>query len=242
MRCKSYSGIRTFERGPRKFSIDALIFFHNYSRVEHAPDTQQPLMEVIMPDSILYSWIVLPAIICFARIIDVSIGTLRLILISKGYRLWAPLLGFLEVLVWVTAIVQIMKNLNNPACYLGYATGFALGNYLGMWLEEKLSLGTVMIRIVTQKDASRLISYLAQRKIGVTTVAAEGAFAPVKVIFTIANRTELSEILNKIKEFNPNAFYSVEDIRFVSEGVFPAKTPLHRRAYQFMSRHRRKGK
>ncbi|MBN1356556.1 DUF2179 domain-containing protein [bacterium] len=190
----------------------------------------------------LFDWLILPMLICLARIIDVSIGTIRVIFVSKGFRYWAPLLGFFEVLIWILVIAQIMKNLNNPASYIGYALGFAIGNYVGIILESKLSIGMVMVRIITSRDASALIEYLKSRMLGVTSIQAEGAFEKVHVIFTIIKRSDYKSLTGKIREYNPQAFYSVEDIRFASEGVFPLGASSRNRLNYSVFRLFRKGK
>ena len=76
----------------------------------------------------LYVFFLLPLLIFLARICDVTIGTMRIIMVSKGKKLLAPVLGFFEVLIWVMAIGKIMQNLSNPVCYIAYAGGFAIGN------------------------------------------------------------------------------------------------------------------
>ena len=171
-----------------------------------------------MQDSALFAWVLLPALIFCARIFDVSIGTVRVIFIARGYRLYAPILGFFEVLIWLIAIGQIMKNLNNVACYLAYASGYATGTYVGIWLEGKLSLGQVIVRVITRLDASELVKALRRQDYMITTVNTEGAMGPVKLIFSVLQRQSLKEYIGIIRHYNPRAFYSVEDVRFVSEG------------------------
>ena len=100
----------------------------------------------------LFSWVVLPLIIVFARVIDVTLGTLRIIFVSRGDRTIAPILGFFETLIWVVVISQIMQNLNNPMTYIAYALGFALGNYIGISVEDKLAIGHLVVRIFVTKD------------------------------------------------------------------------------------------
>ncbi|MBN2614749.1 MAG: DUF2179 domain-containing protein [Bacteroidales bacterium] len=170
------------------------------------------------------SYIAIPVLICLARIIDVSIGTLRVIFLTKGYKLIAPVLGFFEILIWLTAIGQVMQNLTDIVNYLAYAVGFAIGNYVGIKIEQKLALGIVAVRIVTRKEAYDLIGFLKSANFGVTVIPAEGATGPVHVLFTIIKRTRLYEVVGYIKKYNPKAFYTVEDIRFVSEGIFPKKS------------------
>ncbi len=193
-------------------------------------------------DSTVFTWVVLPILIFLARVGDVSIGTIRLIFISRGYRLVAPLLGFLEVLIWLLAIRQIMQNLANPACFIGYAGGFAVGTYAGMVLEARLAMGTLLIRLITRKDARELIDHLREGGYGVTVVDAEGSSGNVHIIFTVIQRVDLDEVVKILRRFNPKAFYTVEDIRSVSEGVFPMRRTRNRPGYLIFFGLRRKEK
>lgn len=171
----------------------------------------------------LYTWIILPLLIFAARVIDVSMGTVRVIFISRGFKYLAPIVGFFEILVWLLAIGQIMKNLSNPLCYIAYAGGFAMGNYVGMCIAEKLSLGVVLIRVVTRKDALPLVECLRAADYGVTSIDGHGVSGEVRVVFTIVPRREVDNVVELVKEFNPKAFYSVEEIGFVEKGIFPPK-------------------
>ena len=185
-------------------------------------------MDATFFESNLYLYLVLPLLIFFARIIDVSLGTMRIILVSKGQRIIAPILGFFEVFIWIIAIGQIMGNINNFACYFGYAAGFATGNYVGMRLEEHLAMGNLIIRVISQKDGNVLIKNLNIRGYGATMVEGEGSLGKVQLIYSIVKRDDLKEVVGIIQEFNPKAFYSIEDIRKVSAGIFPAKSPLNK--------------
>ncbi len=179
--------------------------------------------DTLLLSSGLYAWFVLPALIFIARVADVSIGTVRVIFVARGLKYVAPIIGFFEVLIWLLAIGQIMKNLSNPVCYIAYAGGFAMGNFVGIWIAEKLSIGVVLIRVVTKKDASELVEYLKSGEYGVTSVDGHGAAGEVKVVFTIVPRREAQSVVELIKRFNPKAFYSIEEVGFVEKGIFPAK-------------------
>lgn len=168
------------------------------------------------------NYFVIPCLICIGRIIDVSLGTLRIIFVSRGLRFLAPAVGFFEILIWLIAIGQIMQNLDNVVNYFAYAAGFSLGNYFGIILEEKIAMGKNVIRIVVQHDASLLISFLRGNGFSVTVVRGEGAKGAVHILFIVIRRSQLPFIVSNIKHFHPNAFYTIEDIRFVSGGVFPA--------------------
>ena len=170
-----------------------------------------------------FTWIVLPALIFLARICDVSLGTIRVIFVSRGFRNLAPFLGFFEISIWLFAIGQIMRDINDISIYLAYAAGFATGTYVGIALEGRLSLGTVLVRVITGQDSSGLIAALKEAAYGLTTHAADGAQGPVTIVFTVVKRKDLPRVVGIIREFNPHAFYSVEDVRHASEGVFPAR-------------------
>jgi uncharacterized protein YebE (UPF0316 family) len=171
-------------------------------------------------NSWVFTWLALPLLIFIARVMDVSIGTLRLIFVSKGYKIYAPILGFFEVIIWLLAIGQIMQHLDNFMCYLAYGLGFATGNYVGILLEQKMSLGAVVLRVIPKKDTSSLLEHLRSANFGVSAVDIEGMTGKSKMLFMIVKRKHLNEVLEIIHSYNPNAFYTIEDVKSVSEGYF----------------------
>ncbi|MBI9062192.1 MAG: DUF2179 domain-containing protein [Marinilabiliaceae bacterium] len=175
-------------------------------------------------DSFAITYIAIPALIFIARVADVSIGTIRIVFISKGLKVLAPLLGFFEILIWLLAMSKIFENLDNWFYFIAYAGGFAMGNYLGLKIEERLALGYVNIRIITQKSGMDLIQKLSDNGYGVTYMNAHGSKGQVNVIYCILKRKDVSQITALIKEFNPKAFYTLEDIRFANLGVFPSRS------------------
>lgn len=169
-------------------------------------------------DPFWMEWALIPLLIFFARLIDVSMSTIRIILIVNEKRVAASVLSFLEMFVWLVAVTQTLKNLSNVMCYIAFAGGFAVGTYIGMLIEKKLSMGIVLIRITTtEKDGNQLISFLKQHKFRITSVNAEGNFGKTNIIFTIVMRKEMNSVIEVIKQFNPNAFYTVENIRYVND-------------------------
>jgi uncharacterized protein YebE (UPF0316 family) len=170
----------------------------------------------------LPSWLPLPILIFLAELCVVTLCTMRMIFISRGRKLLAPMVGFFEITIWLFAIGQIMKNLNDLACYVGFAAGFTLGNFLGLFIETKLALGSLVVRIVTHRDARELFDRLRESQFGLTLVEAEGATGPVTVILTIIHRRQLAEVVSLIKAFDPRTFYSVEDVQSAASGIFPA--------------------
>ena len=192
-------------------------------------------------NSDVFRWVILPILIFLARLTDVSLGTLRIIFISRGIKYLAPLIGFVEINIWLLAIGQIMGNLNNNTpnsivCSFAYAGGFAIGNLVGILIEEKLSIGLVLVRLIIRHDTKELIEYLKSENYGVTTHDAEGVKGPVKIIFAVIRRRDLHSVIDRVEQLHPHAFYSVEDVRSVGEAVMP----LHR--HRSLFRWQRRGK
>ncbi|MBN1183100.1 MAG: DUF2179 domain-containing protein [Bacteroidales bacterium] len=171
-------------------------------------------------ESPAFTYVVLPLLIFLARIVDVSMGTVRIILVSKGMKRWVPFIAFFEILIWIVAITRIMKHLDNWVCYIAYAGGFATGNYIGMIIEEKLAMGHGLVRIITKKAADELIERLRKSGYGTTVLDAQGADGAVAVIFVIVDRKNIKEVIGFVKEFNPQALYTIEDIRYVNKNIF----------------------
>ena len=177
-------------------------------------------------ESNLYIWIGLPLLVFFARVIDVSLGTLRIIFISRGKKYLAPLLGFVEVFIWIAVVAQIVRGVNDLAAYFAYAAGFAAGNFVGMFIEERLAIGTQVIRIIVPSGADELTTNLSAAGYGVTSVDGQGANGPVKLIYTVVKRKDISIVLAVIQRTHPHAFLSIEDVRSTQEGIFPVQTSI----------------
>ncbi len=177
----------------------------------------------VSSQSYLFAWVILPILIFLSRIADVSIGTVRVILVSRRLKYLAPVAGFFEVLIWILVIGQIMKNLSSPICYVAYAGGFAAGNFIGILIAEKLSIGMVLVRVIFPKKANGLIDRLRERHYGVTSIDGQGASGPVQILFTVVPRREVYTVVELVKESNPEAFYSIEDVDHVERGVFPTR-------------------
>lgn len=193
-------------------------------------------MTVDFLNSDIFAWVVLPILIFLARICDVSIGTLRLIFVSKGFKFIAPLLGFFEVIIWLVAVSQIMKHLDNVICYVAYGGGFAMGNYIGMYLEEKLSIGSVILRVIPKSDTTELILALRAQNFGLTVVDAEGGQGKVKIIFSVIKRENVAQFVSVLNEYNPHAFYTIEEVKAVNEGVFKNNRKSMMKAFGFINK------
>lgn len=174
----------------------------------------------------IYAWVILPLLIFLARIGDVSMETIRVIYISRGIKFLAPIIAFFEIIIWLLAMEVVMSDLSNIANFFAYAFGFATGTYVGLVIEERLSIGTVILRIVTTEESTEAIaSFLESEHFGVTYLDAHGSRGDVRMILSLVNRSDVPRITRQIEQVNPRAFFSIEDVRYVNQGVFRPKNP-----------------
>ena len=169
-----------------------------------------------------YPWL-LPVMIFFGRICDVTLGTLRIIFVSKGEKYTAPSVGFFEVFIWVVIISQIFSQANSLVAYVAYAAGYAAGNYVGILVENRIAFGYQLLRVYTKKEALELIKVLNSKDIGATFVKGEGAISQVHIVEIVIGRKSLNEVIGIISDFDSKVFYLVEDIRYKKEGIFTLK-------------------
>ncbi len=173
----------------------------------------------------VYPW-VLPFIIFFGRIIDVTLGTLRIIFVSKGAKNIAPIIGFVEVFIWIVIISQILSRANDMVSYLSYAGGYATGNYVGILIENRIAYGILLCRIYTQKNGMELVQTLNQVNFGATMTHGTGSTNEVDIIETVVDRKEMKKLASILTEFDTNIFYVVEDVRTRKNGIFPKRKTI----------------
>jgi uncharacterized protein YebE (UPF0316 family) len=163
----------------------------------------------------------LPLIIAL-RLVDVSLGTVRIIMLSRRYRLLPAVIGFVEVFTWLVAATMVFSDLNSPPRMLAYAGGFGLGTYLGATLESWLAVGNTMMRVVSPSASPQVDVALRKAGFAVTVVNADGRDGEVRLAFTIIPRRRTREALNIVHDLDPAAFITLQDIETV--------TPRERRA------------
>ncbi|MDR2816684.1 MAG: DUF5698 domain-containing protein [Proteiniphilum sp.] len=173
----------------------------------------------------VYPWL-LPFIIFFGRIIDVTLGTLRIIFVSKGAKNIAPVIGFVEVFIWIVIISQILSRANDIVSYLSYAAGYATGNYVGILIENRIAYGILLCRIYTQKNGKELVQILNKLNIGATMTHGTGSTNEVDIIETVVDRKEMKTLARLLAEFDSNIFYVVEDVRTKKNGIFPKRRTI----------------
>lgn len=175
----------------------------------------------------VFSFVLLPLLIFCARILDVSINTVRIIYVLGGRKFTSTLLGFFESFIWLMAIRQIFEHLDNWMCYVAYPAGFAAGIFVGMIIEEKIAYGKVIVRIITRKDISSLLAYLKKEYFRYTYVKAEGPDGQENLVFTVLPRENLEQLLQMLKETLPTAFYTVEKVNRAAESGAVVEQTTH---------------
>lgn len=165
----------------------------------------------LVPDTLV------PVLIFASRILDVSMGTIRIIFVNRGMKGIAATLGFFEVFIWITVVAKIISNMDNWVLYVAYAGGFAAGNYIGIFIEQKLKVGTQVFRIISQKNPTDFIKLLTRSKLKSTVLKAQGSNGEENVIFTVVKRKQAGHVIKWIREFDADAFYSIEDVKFASD-------------------------
>ena len=165
--------------------------------------------------------VLIPLLVFGARVIDVSLETLRIILLARGGRFIVPTIAFIEIIFWVVSLGLVVNDFTNPIYLLSYAAGFATGNYVGILLEERLAMGVCILRVITSREDRSLIDAIRATGYGVTVVAAEGLQGPCTIFYSVVRRYDLLRITEMVEEMSPSAFCTIEDVRSTTRGTFP---------------------
>ena len=166
-----------------------------------------------------HPWLLAMAIFC-ARILDVSLGTVRTITVVRGFRFMAAFIGFFEVMIWIMAAGQVLRHVDQWYMVIAYAGGFATGNIVGIFLEERLALGNVMVRVISETPDFSLADRLAEEGYAVTSL--QGLSHPerfVEIILLAEERRKIPNLLKFLDQVDPKASYTIEDLRSVHQSM-----------------------
>jgi len=181
----------------------------------------------------------IPPLIFLARICDVSIGTIRIIAVMRGYRALAVALGFFESLIWIFAVSTVISYIKESwVTVIAYAGGYATGTLLGIVIEGLLALGSQMIRVVNTDRNYSVTAWLRESGYNVTQVAALSSMGSAELCFLVVPRRRTKAVIGEIVEYCPQAFITVEDIRSATNGSFiyrdpPSEIPAWKRIIKF---------
>jgi uncharacterized protein YebE (UPF0316 family) len=152
------------------------------------------------------------------RLVDVSLGTIRIVLLTRGSGWKAGLVGFVESLTWVFAVSQVLKNLDDPVLMVGFAAGFGAGTYLGVTIEGWLAMGTKIVRIVAPVESPQSAPALREQGFAVTVLNGEGLQGDVRLALCVVPRRQLKKVLQIVYSVNPGAFVTFEQVRLPPSG------------------------
>ncbi len=152
------------------------------------------------------------ALVFVMRVIDVSINTVRIVVMMRGQIRLAALLGFFESLFWITAASLVFANLGNPIRAVAFAAGFATGVLVGGFVERRIAMGTAFVRVVAPLDSLQVAPRLREEGFPVTVVNAHGRDGEVRLSFLVTPRKQVTRALTIVREVNPEAFVTVEEV------------------------------
>ncbi len=161
-------------------------------------------------------------LVFLARVVDVSLGTLRVMFLVQGRSALAFLLGFCEIVVWVTVVTAVIQNVREkPVLGIFFALGFATGNVVGIAAERKLALGTLILKVITRRAGQKIADRLRRDGLRVTTFEGQGMRGPVTELYIVCRRRQMATILAVVREEDREAFYITESAREVSQPPEP---------------------
>jgi uncharacterized protein YebE (UPF0316 family) len=161
-------------------------------------------------------------LIFILRVLDMSLDTLRVLVVMRGRKGIAWVLGFFQALIFVLAISSVLKNLDNPLNIIGYAAGFATGNVVGMWIEERLAIGHIHLNVVSSRLGTAIAERMRGEGFAVTEIPARGKDGMVSLLNISVLRRYVNQVHKIVNEVDPSAFITAEDVRPVRRGFWRA--------------------
>ena len=163
-------------------------------------------------------------IVFVARCLDISLATIRILMILHGQRFYAAVIGFFESLIFISVLTYILQGLNDIPSLFFYALGFATGNYLGIFVEEKVAIGCANIQVISRTNPERLIDEIRQKGFGVTVVDGHGREGTIrKIIHVLIKRKDMKVLMDLIEQIDDHAFVTVLDTKKIVGGYFSKK-------------------
>jgi uncharacterized protein YebE (UPF0316 family) len=159
-------------------------------------------------------------LIFILRVLDIAAATLRMLMVIRGRKLNAWVLGFVQALLFLFAIRAVLSDLSSWANILAYAMGFATGTVVGMWIEERIAIGYKHLRIISSRRGPELASYLRSQGFGVTEVLGRGKDGTVSLLNCTVHRKEVQQIEMLVKQKDDQAFITADDVIPVARGFW----------------------
>lgn len=174
-------------------------------------------------DTLFTTSALLGALIIFGlRLSDMTLDTLRLLFVMRGRKGIAWTLGFFQAGIFVTALSRVISNLDNPLNFIGYAAGFATGNVVGMWIEERLAVGHIRLNIISPQHGLEIAEALRAARFAVTEIPARGKDGTVTLLSASILRKDVAHAEEIVRATDPEAFMTAEDVRPLLRGFWRA--------------------
>ena len=165
-----------------------------------------------------------PLLIFFMRIADVSLATIRMLMIIRNHKLLAPLVGLFEVLIWIFAAGVAIQHLESPWHLMGYAGGFAAGNWVGLWIEGRLALGLSAMQVFTPSHGAEVAQALRGIGHGVTEFTGRGKDGAVEVVYSVVKRKDARRAMEVVHQLDEDAFITLGEVSAIQYGwMFPKR-------------------
>jgi uncharacterized protein YebE (UPF0316 family) len=166
-------------------------------------------------------------VVFFARLTDVSLGTLRTIAIVHGRTTLAFWLGFFESAIWLVIISTVVQTvMQQPLLGVVYAFGFASGNLVGIKIEKIIAMGHLIFRVISRGNSSSIASKIREKGYRVTTFNGDGKDGPVQELYIVCRRRDLKSLMQTVMALDPGAFYVTEQAGAVSNVCRPIMQPV----------------
>ena len=167
--------------------------------------------------------ILIALLIFFVRVISTSLDTLRVIFTMRSSKFWVWMLGFINSVIWVLTFVFVLSDIDNIVNIIVYAAGFATGNVIGMWIEDKLAIGFAEVRVISSNWGAAILDSLRENDYAVTEILARGKDGTVSVITSSIRRSQIHDFEKLVRAIDADAFITTEDVIAVQRGFLRAK-------------------
>ncbi|MCZ6529926.1 MAG: DUF5698 domain-containing protein [Chloroflexi bacterium] len=164
----------------------------------------------------------LPILIFFIRVTDMSLDTMRVLFVVRGRRAQAWVVGFLQSALWVIAVASVLSHLDNLLNVLAYAAGFATGNVVGMRIEERLAIGHSHLRVISPQRGEAVAAAVRAAGYAVTELSGRGKDGTVSILTTSVRRRDIDPVRSEVLQADPDAFMTLSDVRPLHRGFWRA--------------------
>jgi len=159
-------------------------------------------------------------VIFLLRVANMTLDTIRALMVVRGRKAITWLLGFIQTLIYVYVLTTIIQDLTNLPNLLAYAGGFATGNVVGMWLEERIAIGYINLRVVSPLRGTAVAEGLREKDYAVTEFTGRGRDGAVSVLDVSVKRKEAKKVRAIVEKFDQNAFVTSDNMQSVRRGYW----------------------